>query len=117
MEISILKQRFFGQTRLSQPFFETRLIHTQRQWHHCHNVETSYDTDWNKARVPLERQRYHTAVTSKVLILSVPHPESRKSKLVYIFVSITILHHSDQIYFSFEERLGCQTELQIQIQC
>lgn len=115
-DISILKQSIFGQTRLSQPFFETGLTHTQCQWHNCYNAETLYDPDWNKALVPLERQWYPSAVTSKVFVVSVPYPESRKSKLAYIFLGISILHHSDQINFCLEERFGCQTELQMQAQ-
>lgn len=44
-EIFSLKQSIFGQTGISQPFFETRLIHTECQWYHCYNVETLCDTD------------------------------------------------------------------------
>lgn len=115
-EISVWKQSIIGHTRLSQPFFETRLTHTQCQWNHCYNVETFCDTDWNKPLAPLEREWYHWAVTSKASVVSVPDPESRRSTLAYLSVSITTLHHSDQNNFSLGERLSCQTELQKQTQ-
>lgn len=72
-----------------------------------------YGTNWNKALAPLERRCYQLQVRFYCFC---SWPESRRNKLVYIFLSITTLHNSDQIKFSLGERLGCHIEIQKQTQ-